>query len=96
MPSSQACCRACRAKGTATANVWNYCAETGGCIYKLSDGRTVNMKAGQCELRYNLATNLAMGEPFTCGVCQSCSRTAARRLCSIAPVRPARKPFCTP
>jgi hypothetical protein len=61
VPSSQACCRQCRAKGTATANVWNYCAETGGCLYTLSDGRTVNMKAGQCELRYNLATNLAMG-----------------------------------
>ncbi len=62
VPSSQACCRACRAKGAATANVWNYCAETGGCIYTLSDGRAVNMRAGQCELRYNLATNLAMGK----------------------------------
>ena len=62
MPSPQACCRACRSKGVATANVWNYCAEPGGCIYTLPNGKAMSMQAGQCELRYNVAVNLANGE----------------------------------
>ena len=62
VPSPQACCRACRSKGVATANVWNYCAEPGGCIYTLPNGKAMSMQAGQCELRYNVAANLAMGE----------------------------------
>ena len=62
MASAQACCRACRAKGAATCNVYNFCAEPGGCTYSLGKNRTVSLTPGQCELRYNLAVNMAMGE----------------------------------
>lgn len=62
VPSPLACCRACRAKGAGTANVWNFCASPGGCIYPLAGKRPINMKPGQCELRFNLGTSMAMGE----------------------------------
>lgn len=62
-----ACCRACRAQGASKANVWNWCGSPGGCTY--TDGeREVYLKAGQCELRYNLGTSTAMGKAVVAGV----------------------------
>lgn len=63
VPSALACCRACRARGAAACNVWNYCAEPGGCAYTTPSNRSVSLRTGQCELRYNVAADLAMGEP---------------------------------
>ena len=62
VPSPLACCRACRAKGAGTANVWNYCGVPGGCTYALGSGGSISLQPGQCELRYSLAVTMASGE----------------------------------
>lgn len=85
--SPLSCCRACRAKGAGIANVWNYCASPGGCTYAL-DGdsdRTVSMTPGQCDLRYNLATTMAMGERRDGPACLPATR--CMRIMALTAVR---------